>query len=103
MGKAELFENPALNWFFRKTGGFPVHRGESDITAVKTAIQVLKSGDNLLIFPEGTVIRDGIRMDLQVTLDEKPVDLNQPQPDMEEEMPEGDYEEWYDFFFGDGE
>ena len=60
MGKAELFENPLKNWFFRKVGGFPVHRGDSDITAVKTAIQVLKSGDNLLIFPEGTVIRDGI-------------------------------------------
>jgi len=60
VGKAELFENKLLNWFFRKLGGFPVKRGESDIQSVKTAIQVLKSGDNLLIFPEGTVIRDGI-------------------------------------------
>lgn len=60
MGKAELFEKPLKNWFYRKIGGFPVHRGESDIMAVKTAIQVLKSGDNLLIFPEGTVIKDGI-------------------------------------------
>jgi len=60
MGKAELCENKLLNWFFRKLGGFPVKRGESDIQAVKTAIQILKSDDNLLIFPEGTVIRDGI-------------------------------------------
>lgn len=60
MGKAELFQNPLLNWFFRKLGGFPVQRGGSDITAVKTAIQVLKDGDNLMIFPEGTVIRNGI-------------------------------------------
>jgi len=60
MGKAELFKNPALNWFFRKLGGFPVERGGADIQAVKTAIQVLKSGDNLMIFSEGTVIRDGI-------------------------------------------
>jgi len=60
MGKEELFRNPALNWFFRKLGGFPVNRGGSDIQAVKTAIQVIKEGDNLMIFPEGTVIRDGI-------------------------------------------
>ena len=60
MGKMELFQNPVLNWFFRKLGGFPVDRGGTDIQAVKTAIQVLKSGDNLMIFPEGTVIRDGI-------------------------------------------
>ncbi len=60
MGKAELFRNPLLNWFFRKLGGFPVERGGTDITAVKTAIQVLKNGDNLMIFSEGTVIRDGI-------------------------------------------
>ena len=60
MGKEELFRNPFLNWFFRKIGGFPVSRGNTDIHAVKTAIQILKSGDNLLIFPEGTVIRNGI-------------------------------------------
>lgn len=60
MGKEELFRNPVLNWAFRKMGGFPVSRGNSDIQAVKTAIQILKRDDNLLIFPEGTVIRDGI-------------------------------------------
>lgn len=60
MGKAELFQNKLLNWFFRKMGGFPVNRGGSDIQAVKTAIQVIKQGDNLMIFPEGTVIRNGI-------------------------------------------
>lgn len=60
MGKAELFENRFLNWFFRKLGGFPVDRGGADITAVKTAIKVLKDGDNLMIFSEGTVIRNGI-------------------------------------------
>ena len=60
MGKEELFRNPVLNWAFRKMGGFPVSRGNNDIQAVKTAIQILKRDDNLLIFPEGTVIRDGI-------------------------------------------
>lgn len=60
MGKEELFRNPFLNWLFRKVGGFPVSRGNADMQAVKTAMQVLNDGDNLLIFPEGTVIRDGI-------------------------------------------
>ena len=39
---------------------FAVDRGNSDILAVKTAIQSLKQGWNLLIFPEGTTIHNGI-------------------------------------------
>jgi len=60
MGKEELFKNPILNWVFRKIGGCPVSRGNSDMQTVKTAIRILKSDDNLMIFPEGTVVRDGI-------------------------------------------
>ena len=60
MGKEELFRNPILNWLLRKLGAFPVSRGNNDIQAVKTSIQVLKENDNLLIFPEGTTIRNGI-------------------------------------------
>lgn len=60
MAKEELFRNPILSWIIRKLGAFPVSRGSTDIQAVKTAIQTIKSGDNLLIFPEGTVIRNGI-------------------------------------------
>ena len=60
MSKEELFRNSALAWLLRKLGAFPVSRGNSDIQAVKTAIQVLKDDDNLMIFPEGTVIRNGI-------------------------------------------
>lgn len=60
MAKEELFKNPILGWILRKVGAFPVSRGSTDIQSVKTAIQAIKSGDNLLIFPEGTVIRNGI-------------------------------------------
>lgn len=60
MGKEELFKNPLLGWFLRKMGVFPVSRGSSDISAVKQSIQALKNGDNLLIFPEGTTIHNGI-------------------------------------------
>lgn len=60
MAKEELFHNKLLGWAIRKLGGFPVSRGNNDIQSVKTAIQAIKGGDNLLIFPEGTVIRNGI-------------------------------------------
>lgn len=60
MGKEELFRRRLFGWILRKLGAFPVSRGESDIQAVKTAIQAIKSGDNLLIFLEGTVIRNGV-------------------------------------------
>ena len=60
MAKKELFHNRLLGWILRKLGVFPVDREGTDIKAVKTAIQVLKDGDNLLIFPEGTTIRNGV-------------------------------------------
>ena len=60
MAKQELFRFKPLGWALRHVGAFPVSRGDNDIQAVKTAIQAIKGGDNLLIFPEGTVIRNGI-------------------------------------------
>lgn len=60
MAKEELFRNGFLAWVLRKAGAFPVSRGNTDIQSVKTAIQTIKNGENLLIFPEGTVIRNGI-------------------------------------------
>ena len=69
------------------------------ITDLTRALRNYKAGDTVTL----TVIRGGVQMDLQVTLDEKPQDLAQPAPDDQEEPPEGDYDEWYDYFFGDGE
>lgn len=60
MAKEELFKNPLLGWLLRKVGAFPVSRGNNDINTVRTAMQAIKDGDNLLIFPEGTVVRDGV-------------------------------------------
>ena len=54
MGKAELFKNPILSWFFRQLGGFPVQRGVSDQWAFKHARIVLDKGLLLAMFPEGT-------------------------------------------------
>lgn len=54
MGKAELFKNPVLAWLFRSVGVFPVERGTGDKTAIEKAIQDVKNGHGMLIFPEGT-------------------------------------------------
>ena len=57
MAKEQLFRIPVVNAFIRKMGAFPVNRGHSDISAVRTSIQSLKAGFHLLIFPEGTRVR----------------------------------------------
>ena len=54
MGKIELFHIPFLGWFLRKLGAFPVDRSGGDIEALRTSIDVLKSGHKLMLFPEGT-------------------------------------------------
>ncbi len=59
MGKKELFENRILGWVFRKVHGFPVDRGNMDMTAIRTALGILKEGNTLGIFPEGTRSRSG--------------------------------------------
>ena len=57
MAKKQLFSIPVVRWFLRNIGVFPVDRGNSDINAVKTAITSLRDGWNLLIFPEGTRVK----------------------------------------------
>lgn len=53
MAKSELFKIKGLGWFIRKVGSFPVHRGENDLTAIKTALKILKNGEVLGLFPQG--------------------------------------------------
>lgn len=57
MGKAELFEGRFGRTFVR-LGAFPVKRGESDSVAIETARQILQDGGILVMFPEGTRVRD---------------------------------------------
>lgn len=54
MGKKELWNNKLLGWAFTKVHGFPVDRGNMDMAAIRTAMNVLKEGHTLGIFPEGT-------------------------------------------------
>jgi len=55
MAKEDLFRG---NWFFKKLitvlNAFPIQRGKNDLKAIRLAIDKLKAGDALIIFPEGT-------------------------------------------------
>ncbi len=59
MAKAEFMSIPVLGWLLKKAGIFAVDRGKSDVGAIKTAMRYLKSGEYVLLFPEGTRIKDG--------------------------------------------
>jgi 1-acyl-sn-glycerol-3-phosphate acyltransferase len=60
MGKAELF-NPVLAPLLRGGGAFPVRRGERDLEAIETAVQICKQGGIVAMFPEGTRQTKGLR------------------------------------------
>ena len=58
MAKDQLFQIPVLGFLLKKLGIFPVKRGGSDLTAMKTAMKVLHDGNRLLVFPEGTRVEE---------------------------------------------
>jgi 1-acyl-sn-glycerol-3-phosphate acyltransferase len=59
MGKSELFW-PPLGWILRAGGAFPVRRGEGDMAAVATAVELVRSGEIVVMFPEGTRRKKGL-------------------------------------------
>ena len=61
MAKAELFKWKPLARFCTALGGFPVDRGHNDLNAVRTALNLLKEGHVLALFPQGTRSKDNSR------------------------------------------
>lgn len=59
MAKEELFSNRVAAFFLRQLHAIPLSRGAGDVTAVKTALRVLRDGNILGIFPEGTRTKSG--------------------------------------------
>ena len=60
IAKKELFENPAMNLAMKHLNAFPVVRGIGDMKAVNYGIELVKRGEVLVIFPEGTRSEDGV-------------------------------------------
>jgi 1-acyl-sn-glycerol-3-phosphate acyltransferase len=60
MAKSELF-NPVLAPVLRASGAFKVRRGEGDVEAIRTAAELVGAGEIVVMFPEGTRQRKGMR------------------------------------------
>ena len=56
--KSELGESRFVTWFFSRVGAIPLKRGTADMKAIRRAVNALKRGENVLLFPEGTRIWD---------------------------------------------
>ena len=59
LAKDELMKVPVLGWLIGKAGVIGIKRGKADVAALKEAIRVLRNGEKLLIFPEGTRVKEG--------------------------------------------
>lgn len=59
MAKAEVMKWPVVGFLLKKAGIIGVNRGKSDMAAVKECLKVLRGGEKLLMFPEGTRVREG--------------------------------------------
>jgi 1-acyl-sn-glycerol-3-phosphate acyltransferase len=60
MGKSELFWFP-LGAIITAGGAFPVRRGEHDEEAIATAVDLCRQGHVVVMFPEGTRRKKGLR------------------------------------------
>ncbi len=64
VAKEDLFYHPFLNWFLHVFDIIPIKRNMQDIEAMKRCLKMLKSGQVLGIFPEGT--RKGMEKNVQL-------------------------------------
>jgi 1-acyl-sn-glycerol-3-phosphate acyltransferase len=59
MGKSELWWFP-LRLILKGGGAFPVRRGQRDMEAIETAVELCRDGNIVVMFPEGTRRRKGL-------------------------------------------
>jgi len=59
MAKEELFENTFTNKLLSGLNAFPIRRGAADRTALRNGLKILKNGNTLGLFPEGTRSKTG--------------------------------------------
>lgn len=59
LAKEGLFKNGFMRFLAKVFGVYPIKQNSADLGAIKTSLKLLKSGELLLIFPEGT--RNGLQ------------------------------------------
>jgi 1-acyl-sn-glycerol-3-phosphate acyltransferase len=59
LAKEELFATWGLGGLIRGVNAIPIRRGVADLAGLKRAVEVLQRGGALLMFPEGSRMRDG--------------------------------------------
>lgn len=61
LAKAELFRSRLVGAVLRRAGVIPVHRGtDRAADALASAVDSLRGGELVAVFPEGTIPRDGV-------------------------------------------
>ncbi|HET8607540.1 MAG TPA: lysophospholipid acyltransferase family protein [Gaiellaceae bacterium] len=60
MAKSDLYWWP-LSLLLAGAGAFPVRRGQADVEAIETAVELAREGHVVAMFPEGTRARKGLR------------------------------------------
>jgi 1-acyl-sn-glycerol-3-phosphate acyltransferase len=60
MAKSELYWRP-LSLVLDAAGAFKVRRGEGDVEAIRTAVDLVRAGEIVVMFPEGTRQKKGLR------------------------------------------
>ncbi|MCM8767298.1 MAG: 1-acyl-sn-glycerol-3-phosphate acyltransferase [Candidatus Omnitrophica bacterium] len=60
MAKSSLFEIKILSFLVKILGAIPIDRNSKMPLSLKKAIEILKKGEGLVFFPEGTRSKDGL-------------------------------------------
>ena len=59
LAKEELFRTFGLGPLIRSVNAIPIRRGVADLSGLSRAMETLRRGEALLMFPEGSRMRDG--------------------------------------------
>jgi 1-acyl-sn-glycerol-3-phosphate acyltransferase len=59
LAKDELFRTPVLGWVLASINCIPIRRGVADLSGLSRSMDALKHGAGLMMFPEGSRMKDG--------------------------------------------
>ncbi|MCY4404286.1 MAG: lysophospholipid acyltransferase family protein [Candidatus Poribacteria bacterium] len=59
MARSDVFNTPGLGKLITAFNAFPVNRWSADLGAIRKTVSLLKEGNAVLMFPEGTRSMDG--------------------------------------------